>query len=209
MKLKIISWAIIIIFGFYWLTTFFFNLPDNYLKAKLGSTNDLFTLTMFQRWSFFAPPPNYNDRMYFVYKKSQDSATHTVEILKKITDEKSAKAPFNAKEDILDYLISNPLCTFTEQKINIENYNQYKQTTHSKEQGRADNIYNDNLEESEQLAQLFKYAQIIKSEKNELRGFDSVSIVITHLYIPKFADRYKNDPLVEEIFYQSKFHVLK
>lgn len=82
--------------------------PNNFFNISLTKNINIFTIFFNQKWEFFAPPPNFNDRIYFVFEnKNIRNGNQIYEVLNPILIEKAKKAPFNTKADILDYLISN------------------------------------------------------------------------------------------------------
>lgn len=94
-------------FMFYWLSTLLYVTPNNYIRIQFDDYLRQFELIFFQRWAFFAPPPKSNLRLYYTFTSRQDDSTSVVyEALKPVTKAKQEKAPFNAEEETLDYILS-------------------------------------------------------------------------------------------------------
>ncbi len=104
----IISTLVLGLFLFYSILTIVFVSPSNFLNISLTESGNTFCVFFNQKWEFFAPPPNFNDRIYYVFENKKIKNDNRIyEILNPILTEKADKAPFNVKADILDYLISN------------------------------------------------------------------------------------------------------
>jgi len=101
---------ILVFFAFttYWSATILFILPENYITISLLPYKKAFDTVFFQKWGFFAPPPKYNDRLYYTYfDKSGNSSTY--EVLEPLAKKKSTSSPFNADIELIEYIISNSL----------------------------------------------------------------------------------------------------
>ena len=107
---------------FYISATLFFNLPRNYLKIINSKSEAYFHFFLFQRWNFFAPPPNYNERLYYTFKSNADTNLIVYEVFEPLYKLKSQKAPFNNREDLLDYLLSNSLNSMGEEIYEAKEY---------------------------------------------------------------------------------------
>jgi hypothetical protein len=112
---KIFSYFIITCFLIYWLITFLFTMPENYFRISFNSGDSFFQHAMFQQWSFFAPPPQSDDRLYYVIRnKETKKVIQTLEALEYVMMQKQKNAPFNQEETIIDYVISNSVNSLTE-----------------------------------------------------------------------------------------------
>ena len=78
---RIIAVMSIAAFSAYWGATFFFTMPDNYLKIKALAYDKVFQSIFYQQWSFFAPPPTYNDFLYFEFADTLSGEVQTFEVL--------------------------------------------------------------------------------------------------------------------------------
>lgn len=65
---KISLYLAVFVFTFYWFITLTFVSPKNYITIKLYEEEQFFNTFFFQKWSFFAPPPKHNDRLYFEFE---------------------------------------------------------------------------------------------------------------------------------------------
>jgi hypothetical protein len=154
-----------------------------------------------------APPPTFNERLYFTYKNSRDTSTVVLEVFEKLYAEKARKVPFNNKEDILDYLLSNSLNSFTEEINEMKQYNQYLLQV-KKDTIGTDTLIKmlDDVELSPNFKTLLNYGKLlVKTELNN--DPDSVKVTVGRIYMKRFADRHKTDSAkIQEIFFQSNFH---
>jgi len=199
---------IILLFAIvYAAATLFFNLPRNYLKISNSKAEAYFQFFLFQRWNFFAPPPNYNERLYYTFKSRTDTALVVYEVFEPLYKQKSQKAPFNSREDLLDYLLSNSLNGMAEEINEAKEYKRYLIATKQNIQDvdLLELVVND-IQASDNFLTLFNYGKIIAESRIKGRIMDSVKITTSRIFIPRFTDRFKTDSVRrEEIFFQSKF----
>ena len=200
----------ITVFSIYWGFTLIFVAPDNYISISLLDYSELFNTFLYQKWGFFAPPPKSNDRLYYNFTSKKDSlSSYTFEVMQPITSIKTKKAPFNSKEDILDYVLSNTINTINDGLVHIN------QTTDFEEEVEKNKVsFSDKIERGKKYVQttasyktIQKYAYFV-AKKNNLDAADFfIDIQITKLDLPKFADRYKlysdNREQIEKIIFQS------
>jgi hypothetical protein len=52
---------ILITFFMYWLLTFNYVMPNNYIRIEMIGPVNYFEKYFYQRWAFFAPPPKSNN----------------------------------------------------------------------------------------------------------------------------------------------------
>lgn len=108
-KTSLLAIPVLTIFFCYWFTTVFFNLPDNYIKLQHIALEKVFNSVFFQKWSFFAPPPKHNDRLYYAFHHNNKQDTIVLEVAKPIVNAKRSKAPFNAQYEVIDYVLNNSM----------------------------------------------------------------------------------------------------
>ncbi|MBK6267412.1 hypothetical protein JKA74_20390 [Marivirga sp. S37H4] len=108
-KTTFLAIPVLAIFLCYWLVTIFYNLPDNYIKLQHLEGEKVFNSVLFQKWSFFAPPPKHNDRLYYAFHSIDSEDTIVLEAAKPIVNSKREKAPFNAKYEVIDYILNNSM----------------------------------------------------------------------------------------------------
>lgn len=107
---KIKTIVALTLFVCYWSTTLFFVvLPEDGAAIALNyHSYKKFDQLLFQRWGFFAPPPNFDERLYFTFQNTNDPLDKkTIEVFEKLHDNSRNKYPLNDDEITLDYIIHN------------------------------------------------------------------------------------------------------
>jgi NDP-sugar pyrophosphorylase family protein len=105
---------IFLVFTAYWMITLLYCSPENYVKIKSAGMLAKFESVFYQRWSFFAPPADFNFRLYFEYNDKDSMRLSVYEILKPLARQKQLAAPFNAKEQFIDYIINSSVLEVNE-----------------------------------------------------------------------------------------------
>lgn len=213
--MKIIKTLILGIFTFWWSANFFFNLPDSSLPilenyGLYKKWDGLF----YQRWGFFAPPPDYDDRLYYVYTDLKDSSNVIVyEVFENLHKTRKKQYPFDDELSNLDYIIHNLSSPLGD--LIRESYDIYKI------KGNCDSlgIYSDCFQKymssvredfntSPNLTTLIKHTKIIADLRNIKNS--KVQIILGAKDLPKYRDRYKKDLVRKEYpFFKSNYYNLK
>lgn len=123
MPFRYIRIIFLIVFIFYSISTLFVNLPNSYFKIKLDVYLSKFSELFPQRWGFFAPPPkNDYEIVYSFFLVNNVDTIPKVEykVLSEITKKKHYKKPFNAKEEILDYILNNSILDLNQQMRTVQ-----------------------------------------------------------------------------------------
>lgn len=189
------------VFVLYWLITIFFQLPDNPLKVEFIKENMLFETFFYQKWSFFAPPPKHDDRLYYYFRKGENIVSF--EIIALLNKVKTEKAPFNSRENILDYILSNQMHAIEASLTDFYSKYNIKDTENIEKFWLK--FYEEN-KTSYNIRTLLNYARIVAQENNLKFNEYEVKIVITHIDIPKFKDRHiKNIEREEKTAFETPF----
>jgi len=196
---KITFYAIFIVFILYWFFTLIFVSPKNFIKINLYEEEQIFNTFLFQKWGFFAPPPKYNDRLYYKFEKKKDSTKFFLfEVMEPLQERKSKKAPFNSSEDILDYILSSTLYSISDGLIAINQSIDY-------EEELSDSIIDNNISLKNRITVGNNYIQTLPSfktlknyglfiaKKNNVENINqyNLKVQIIQVEMPKFADRKK------------------
>lgn len=191
---RIIFNSILLVFVFYWLTTFLYVSPSNYVKISLLEEMQTFNTFFFQKWGFFAPPPKFNDRLYYTFESKKDSTiSYTFEVMEPLQKRKSSKAPFNSSENILDYILSSSVHSLSDGLLTVNKSIDY-QTEISDTINNKVQLKRKKGKEYVQTTSSYKtlvgYAKYVAKKNNiiDLQNF-SLVIEVVQLNIPKFADR--------------------
>jgi len=202
-KQKIISYLILISVSAYWATTFFFNLPSNYLSVNSLKENKYYDLVFFQRWGFFAPPPNFNERLYYTFFDINKRTVGSFEVLENIFHRKQMSVPFNKREEIEDYIVSNTISTLMDYSRNIQDILRYE--NHQKNKSSFDSsdekLIVAEIEGRPEFLTLYNYGVLLKQNKGLTNSAVSCQIKITRVSIPQFEDRLKEGK--EELVFSS------
>ncbi len=198
---KIIIGLSCLIFVTYWSITVFFQLPDNPVKVDFMRGNRIFEIFLYQKWSFFAPPPKHDDRLYYIFKKGDTEISFEVVAL--LNKAKAVNAPFNGHENALDYIISNQLHAIStsmgdfyadKNKKDIENIELTWIEFYKKNK------------DGHNLKTLLNYAKVVaKANKLDYSEYE-ICLILTNIDIPKFKDR--NDTTLkrqEKITFKTPF----
>lgn len=207
---RIVKVTLSLLFIFYWIFTFFFNLPENYAKAKFIDADNYFNLFLFQRWGFFAPPPTYNDRLYYSFKTKGNTKLKIIEVINNINKKKQAQAPFNEKVDVLDYLISNSILSMLGDLNEGYKLNEYLAASlHNDSLKKLQYLFKPDVESKDNFRVLLSYGRNLARHRGLLGEYDSVALVLTKIDIPKFYLRNIDTTMAETIIYKSSFQSLK
>ncbi len=194
---------------FYGVLTLVFVSPNNFLNISLTKGEIFFNIFFSQKWGFFAPPPNYDERLYFIYEnKFLKKDVKYYEVLGPLMAEKSKNAPFNSKYDVLDYLISNSVNNICDILINtnkikayeikkkIEKHKDYDIFASSKETVKSSNSFKT----------LINYSKYI-ANSNSLNPCNyKISLKLTRKIINKFNDRNKQNIIKEQLIFESELN---
>jgi hypothetical protein len=196
-----------IVFISYWSITFIFNAPDNYINISLYKYNQLFQTFFYQKWSFFAPPPTFNERLYYEFRNIKDSSVMIFEAAEPICIAKQKNSPFNSKDDLLDYIISGSVNGVSDQMHELQE--SFKLDNLKKGKGDLDSLQYDTIKKFAQKSLGFhtlrNYAKYVAiTNKLDITKYE-IKIMFTRVPLPKFADRLKNEKAKEEMYFISNY----
>ena len=174
----------------YWFLTVAYILPNNYLKAVLAPALNRFQLLFYQRWEFFAPPPEFNYRLYAIARRAgPEQSTVSLDLMSEVIERKRLSAPFNDAENAIDYLLFGAI--YSIDGILSEAFSAAKKT----HPDRSDDVCMEmartalhDLEESDpSIRSLRNYARLALERHFRQADIVSFHLRITRLAIPKFA----------------------
>lgn len=201
---------IYIAFICYWAITFLFTMPDNFITLRLYRQQQVFHAWLFQRWGFFAPPPNFDERLYYEFRDKYTHRTQTYEVLAPICEMKQAKAPFNWHEEIVDYLLSGSMSGIADELSELRQDMQYK-NSQSKEpvpDTTGDYHVRQYIQHGNGFHTLRNYAGIVARRNRIDTARHEVRLILSHVLLPKFADRHTQPPRREEAYFVSDYVTL-
>lgn len=203
--MAIIRILVLGVFVCYWAMTFLFTMPDNYINLQFHQGQQYFQFWLYQRWGFFAPPPNFDERLYYEFKDKHTQQVSLHEVLQPINEQKQAKAPFNWREDLLDYLLSGSVISIGEELISFKNDLRYQH-----EQQGDTNYDSSDLAATKQYIQsciafntLRNYTRFVARKNDIDLSRQEVRMIFTRVYLPRFSERFSNAPRKEEYMFVS------
>ena len=202
--MKIIKLFILTFFATYWIATFIYVSPNNYLRIKCASLVAKMDVVFYQSWSFFAPPPQYDLKLYYVFSDANNKS-YTLDAITKILEEKKKKAPFNSSEEFLDYVISGSAMYLVDLKSEYIEY--YKFTNKDSSENycyeKSMNRLNNEYKQINSYLTLINYAKLIRLKNLPDKQIKSFKFFITGLDLPKFNDGF-NKKRIEKKYFESK-----
>ena len=210
--MKIIKILTLGVFALWWGSNFFFNLPDSSLP--IVQNYDLYKKwdgLFYQRWGFFAPPPDYDDRLYYVYTNLKDSTITINEVFENIHKNRKKQYPFDDELSNLDYILHNlssPIGDLIREsydiykiKGNCDSISDYSECF----QKYIDNV-RDDFNTSPNLTTLIKHAKIVAGLKNLTNT--KVQIILGAKDLPAGTYFFNIDVPKENILKKTKGYVV-
>ncbi|WP_116108314.1 hypothetical protein [Lewinella sp. IMCC34191] len=184
-------------FALYWSVTVFFNMPDNYLKIQFAGTERFFTTFLYQRWSFFAPPPTASSRLYYDFASADTTEVLSTEVLQPLQEQRRREFILNDHASHRDDILSGSINSFTDRLVDQFAYFKFDQCT----SGEADPechrkfMLDQELHETEQIQALVNYGKMIAQARGDsfTEQYPLLRITISEAPVPKFADRNRTD----------------
>ncbi len=108
-----LGYVALIVFALYWVSIFILAMPNNPAKSNIITHAPRFKNMFGYSWKLFTPPAIYNPRLYIVVcNPATPGHADSTEILLPIVKKKQTHAPFNNKENIIDYLVNTCVTSF-------------------------------------------------------------------------------------------------
>ncbi|MEN7546291.1 hypothetical protein AAG747_00135 [Rapidithrix thailandica] len=201
---------VLFVFGLYWGITVFFTIPENYLQIKAIRLGKVFSTMFYQRWSFFAPPPQHNDRLYYQFI-THNHDTLLYEVLQPV--QKLRKKQYLANNDIsiIDYVLSNSLNNISDQIR--ENFGNYKYLhCEGMDEDACFSMFLEGFEkemyEMNEINTLKNYGIRLNHSKSD-RHFYKFKVIYATVPVAKFADRNNPEKVPKEQFvFETKYYDL-
>src|SRR5690554_4478878 len=164
-KIKFLNCLIVAVMIVYWGANILISSPYNLMRFETQTLLDKLPY-LEQYWSFFAPPPQYNTRLYYDYFDENKDIIKRIEILEELYQNKSKKAPFNFNEQALDYCLQSSI----HQIYKTLNIDDPKDITKRYEI----------VKESHNFKILYNYSQIINEKVDEKFCYVMITIAEEH-----------------------------
>lgn len=209
-KIKLVSLFSLTILLFYWVITIFYVLPPNDLNVRSYRFYKYFDIMFFQRWAFFAPPPTFNEHLYFNFFTTKNEFLERFEVLEELAKKKQKAAPFNKKEDVLDYLMANTVSSLIDNSRQLQEVINYEQK--EKLQNISDSLkqrmLHDALEKTDEFHSLKNYAAILALQNGLDTSHLNFQVQISRIAIPPFAERFSKKKQNETYVFNSTIQKL-
>ncbi|WP_343686615.1 hypothetical protein [Chryseobacterium gleum] len=199
---KVIKIFIVACVSIYWLLTFLYNSPNNFIKIEHQKELKIFSTFFAQKWSFFAPPPQFNYKLYFTYLDENKNEIAAFEVYSSIIESKRNTRPFNGRAEMVDYTIYGSIegvvNTIVKERTEI-NTKQPELNTDNANLLAVQRL-NEVPEQVQGFLLLKDYAKIVGKDKmsaEKLKSVKFVTININSEEIKKFANRESKKPNVE------------
>lgn len=183
MKDLIIKVFFLFIFLTYWFSTALYVMPSNYIRIKAEPLIILFDIFLQQKWSFFAPPPKFNFRLYYDFE--WDNGKKTLEVIKPIAEEKKRNAPFNSNEEIIDYVLNSSVIGIQNQIVKYRN----DLEVNTRDTLNINNRVLAYLYKLPEYQTLLQYSKIVFTKNKIESGQCILRFYATSIPIPKFSER--------------------
>ncbi len=209
---KTLSYTALVLFALYWGFTLLFVTPQNYISISFLEGEKVFNTFLYQKWGFFAPPPKYNDRLYYTFQNKHDTIKkYTFEVMAPLQHMKADNAPFNSGEDILDYVLSSTIHSINDGLIAVNEAIDYQIDTNKMKQNEGNDHQKIErgklfIQETSYFKTLKNYSRFIASKNNLNIDDYFVTIEVAQIKMPKFADREelgKEDLRKESLLFKS------
>lgn len=200
MKIKIL----LVFFGFlsYWSATIFFTMPENYLQIKALPYGKVFHTIFYQQWSFFAPPPQHNERLYYEFVNTEKQDTLLLEVLEPMQKKMREKFLSNDEESFIDYILSGSITNVTDamsEQFRSYKFSECKEATEDECYDAFIEKFDAHLYDLNALNTLKNYGLILNRSRTN-KQYNKFKIIGSQIMIKKFADREKEDVLLDEEF---------
>jgi len=178
---------------------------------------DFFDDLFYQNWAFFAPPPTADNKLYYRFELLSDtSMVRTFEALGPIIEMKREAAPFNANQEILEYILSGTVHNITDGLYSVNRSIDFgSQFTSDSSNSDEDlvakkfNLGKEYVQESNNFITLKNYALLVANRQGLKISEYAVNIYITEVSIPRFSNRdeleFYSSREEKIIFYSDKF----
>lgn len=206
--MKILKYLVCIALLFYWAVTFLYNSPNNPIRIHFSKELSLFGIVFPQKWDFFAPPPQANNKLYYSYFDKNKKNIGMFEVLDPIIKEKKDKIPFNTQAEAMDYIISSTFTNVLNSIVNKDKEYKYRYKDKSPEktyQMAVDHVLK-NMHKTHEFVTLLNFSRIIRQKnlgKNVKVKY--VKIIFAEDKIKKFINRDDKVTVVKNLLLETNF----
>jgi|GEM_PF-2336777 len=203
----IVGLLVLAICGFYALTTLLYVSPQNPLRIYFDEELLAFEKWGYQKWTFFAPPPKSNDRLYIAFSPKSGEG-ETVEVLEGIYARKQHDNPYNTKSQVVDYAVSGFTSQISDMMREVFRYRKVHVLFDGDPAYLSDlslkALDPDESEYGYSLRVLLRYAALLAAELGiELDGL-KCQMAFATIPLRPFSQRYNSEfPIEEKMSYKT------
>ena len=211
MKFSLFSKAIYVLLIIYWLNTLFFTLPDNYLTIKMSKYEKLFSTFFYQKWSFFAPPPKTNERLYYEFVNSKLNDTLSIEVLKPLNERRKKEYLLNYDASVIDYILSNSFNGITDFLREELNYYKSEKCLNINENECHKNfikIIRNKIDNLNEMKTLRNYGLLVSKKNINHKEYNKFRVILTSIDIKKINEKNKLFKENETKIFETNFYNL-
>jgi hypothetical protein len=195
------SIIILSVFFVYMTITIFINFPEeSVVVGENLNSYKFFQKSLYQKWTFFSPPPETNKRVFFefIIENHDSSGTvHSIELFEKFGEKLKNKYLLNDLTASTDWILFNYTEAITnESKIA---YNLYKNSHPCENDSCYEefaNLFNTHLQTSIQMNFLTNHARVLSKQMN-IPINSEFRIKICEESIPRYHERYDKNVILK------------
>ena len=204
----------LLIFACWWGLNFYFSFPKSSLPILYAHNSyQKWDNIFFQRWGFFVPPPDFDNRLYYVYSSKKDSSNILIyEVFERLNKRKNQNYLFNDNLINLDYILHNlssPIGDLLRENFQIYKHKKFCDSIRDETECYLSfiNKSRNEIHKLSQMKTLLKHSKIIANKQNLTNH--RVQIILGAKELPKFYQRYKDSVIREEnVFFSSDYYNL-
>jgi hypothetical protein len=206
--MKILKYLACITLLLYWVVTFLYNSPNNPIRIHFSKELSLFGIVFPQKWDFFAPPPQANNKLYYSYFDENKKNIGTFEVLSPIIKEKKDKIPFNTQAEAIDYVISSTFTNVLNSIVHKDKEYKYlhKNKSPEKTYQMAVKSVLKNIDKTHEFVTLLNFSRIIRQKnlgKNVKVRY--IKMIFAEEKIKKFINRDDKAAVVRNLLLETNF----
>ena len=176
--------------------TIIYNSPNNFIRIQFHDEMKIFGKFFFQRWSFFAPPPQNNFRLIYIFTDKQNpDKRYSYEALQPVTQAKRDKSPFNTKETVIDYILHSSVLLANNMLVEQQKFLRaaFPDSSDRYYRRKINKQISKKFNEFASLKTLVNYAKIIMKKKGLKQENHFVDILLAQMPVPKLKNQMKKN----------------
>ena len=179
----------LVIFSVYWLCTFLYVTPSNPVRIEYDTEMLIFASLFYQKWTFFAPPPQFNTNIYYTFTSTKNSElTRVFDVSSPILNSKRQTLPLNEGAEVLDYMIFGAVDSVSEAIHTGFKYNRFQGFPQSDED-IIKSILTLETSKHPNIILLKRYGEIVASRNGINLEDYKMSVTATRTPLPTYSNK--------------------